>query len=115
MVNRAERRGGFTNTSLTVPWAPGLPISLCFFHCNHTGKNETGSPKNKGGRWQWLQAQGGSKLVRWELCIGWVRGPLLEASKASIGLPLPHPQERKTRQSPGRSPAPGTEREFLSV
>lgn len=61
MVNRAERRGGFTNTSLTVPWAPGLPISLCFFHCNHTGKNETGSPKNKGGGWRVAVAAGAGR------------------------------------------------------
>lgn len=42
------------------------------------------------------------------LC-GAVWGSLLEVSKASIGLPFPHLQERQMRrkQSPGRSPGPG--------
>lgn len=38
-----------------------------------------------------------------------VRGSLLEAAKAWIGLHIPHPQEREMRrkQSPGRSPGSG--------
>lgn len=70
--------------------------SPCSFHCNHTGRSETGSPENQGGG-SGCKVQEGSKLETGALrgAGGQYGAPSWRPLRHLIGLPFPRPRKDK--------------------